>query len=71
MSIHSLNVSLPRLPASHKRCKVAWFGDAGGSETIETPRPTSIPVNGGIRFHPDHSMDETFLNDSTDHMKSR
>ena len=28
--------SLPRLPASHKRCKVAWFGDAGGSETIET-----------------------------------
>ena len=36
MSIHSLNVSLPRLPASHKRCKVAWFGDAGGSETIET-----------------------------------
>ena len=29
-------VSLPRLPASHKRCKVAWFGDAGGSETIET-----------------------------------
>ena len=31
----------------------------------------SIPVNGGIRFHPDHSMDETFLNDSTDHMKSR
>ena len=31
-----LFVSLPRLPASHKRCKVAWFGDAGGSETIET-----------------------------------
>ena len=31
-----LVVSLPRLPASHKRCKVAWFGDAGGSETIET-----------------------------------
>ena len=39
-----------------------------GSEGFLRP---SIPVNGGIRFHPDHSMDETFLNDSTDHMKSR
>ena len=39
-------------------------------ETEGFLRP-SIPDNGGIRFHPDHSMDETFLNDSTDHMKSR
>ena len=38
--------SLPRLPASHKRCKVAWFGDAGGSETIET-----IPNIILIRIH--------------------
>ena len=41
-----LFVSLPRLPASHKRCKVAWFGDAGGSETIET-----IPNIILIRIH--------------------
>ena len=64
-----LTTSGPTEPHANKTAKSrSQSRSQDGSEGFLRP---SIPVNGGIRFHPDHSMDETFLNDSTDHMKSR
>ena len=56
-----LFVSLPRLPASHKRCKVAWFGDAGGSETIETiPNIILIRITRDITLNPKELTKDIF-----------